>query len=115
MLVAVAVADDFKSSLYMLEVVILSFVTASISFTVSETKAFKPLREITKNVTFLGRLLSCGYCLAYWVSFGLAVIYKPRILNYFWLLDYFLTALVIAWFAGIQWVGMCWVMEKAGK
>jgi hypothetical protein len=26
-----------------------------------------------------------------------------------------LTALLIAWFSGIQWVLMCWVMAKAGK
>jgi len=31
------------------------------------------------------------------------------------LLDYFLTALVIAWLAGVQWVLMCLLMDKAGK
>jgi hypothetical protein len=30
-------------------------------------------------------------------------------------LDYFLTALVIAWLGGMQWIIMCLLMQKAGK
>jgi hypothetical protein len=97
-------------------VIYLSFVTASISFTVTETKLFKPLREwMKKKSTFLGDLLSCGYCFGHWVAFALAAVYQPRLFASWWLLDYFLTALVIAWFSGIQWALMCLLMEKAGK
>lgn len=100
---------------FMDKVIILSFITAAISFTVSETKIFKPLRELTKSVPFLGELLSCGYCIGHWIAFGLTAMYQPKIIEFFWLLDYFLTALVIAWFAGLQWIIMCWFMKKAGK
>lgn len=97
-------------------IIYLSFVTAAISFTVTETKIFKPLREwIKKKSTFLGDLLSCGYCLGHWVAFVLVAIYRPKLFESWWLLDYFLTALVIAWFSGCQWVLMCWLMVKAGK
>ena len=94
----------------------LSLVTASVSFTVSEARLFKPLREWIKNRSSLaGELVACGYCLGHWIAFGLVAIYRPRLFQSWWLLDYFLTALVIAWIAGIQWALMCWFMEKAGK
>ena len=100
----------------MLNIICLSFVTASISFTVTEMKLFKPLREwVKRKNSFLGELLCCGYCLGHWIAFALVAIYQPRLFESWWLLDYFLTALVIAWLAGIQFVVMCWLMEKAGK
>jgi hypothetical protein len=96
-------------------VIYLSFVTASISFTVTETKLFKPLREwVKKKSVFLGDLLCCGYCFGHWVAFVLVAIYKPRLFEFWWLMDYFLTAIVIAWLSGIQWALMCWLMEKTG-
>jgi hypothetical protein len=98
------------------EVIYLSLVTASISFTVTETKLFKPFREWVKGKSaFLGELVSCGYCFGHWVAFGLVAIYRPRLVESSWFLDYFLTALVIAWIAGAQWALMCWLMTKAGK
>ncbi|MCP5006358.1 MAG: DUF1360 domain-containing protein [Planctomycetes bacterium] len=100
----------------MKNVIYLSFVTASISFTVTETKIFKPLREwLERKNSFLGELFSCGYCFGHWVAFTLVAIYHPKLFEVWWLLDYFLTALVIAWLAAFQWALMCWLMEKAGK
>lgn len=97
-------------------VIYLSFVTASVSFTVTETKLFRPLREwVQGRSRFLGALLSCGYCLGHWVAFALVGIYQPRLFEAWWPMDYFLTALVIAWLAGFQWVVLCWLMERAGK
>jgi len=98
------------------KVIYLSFVTASLSFTITETKLFKPLREWVKgrNV-FLGELLSCGYCLGHWVAFALVIIYRPRLLYSWWLLDYFITVLVVAWLGAFQWAVMCWLMDRTGK
>jgi hypothetical protein len=91
-------------------------VCASISFTVTETKIFKSLREwmIQKN-TFFGELLSCGYCFGHWVAFAMVAVYRPKLFKFCWLLDYFFTALVIAWLSAFQWVVMCWFMEKIDK
>lgn len=97
-------------------VIYLSFVTASISFTVTETKLFKSLREwLQKKSVFLGNLFSCGYCFGHWTAFALVAIYQPKLFECWWLMDYFLTALVIAWLSGFQWASMCWLMDKAGK
>lgn len=98
------------------KIIYLSFVTASISFTVTETKLFLPLREWMKGKkSFLGELLSCGYCFSHWVAFALVALFKPKLFESWWLFDYFLTAIVIAWLSAFQWVLMCWFMEKAGK
>lgn len=100
----------------MQQIVYLSFIAASISFTVTEMKPFLPVRERAKaRNSVLGELLSCGYCFGHWVAFALVAIYQPRLFELWWLLDYFLTALIIAWLSGYQWAAMCWLMEKAGK
>jgi hypothetical protein len=97
-------------------VIYLSVVTASVSFTVTETKLFKGFREwLNGKSSFLGDLMSCGYCFGHWVAFALVAVYKPRLFESWWLLDYFLTIIVIAWLAGVQWAVMCWLMDKAGK
>jgi hypothetical protein len=94
----------------------LSVITASIAFTLTETKLFLPLREWTlKKSRFLGKLIHCGYCSAHWIAFALVAIYRPRLLESLPLLDYFLTALAIAWLASIQWILMCILMKKGDK
>jgi hypothetical protein len=98
------------------ETIILSLLTASISFTVTETKVFRPLREWVKGKnTWAGDLFSCGYCLGHWIAFAAVAVYPTRLLYGWGLLDYFLTALIIAWLAGIQWIIMCLLFARAGK
>ena len=100
----------------MKEVICLSFATATLSFTVADAKLFLPLREWAKGKNkFLGDLLCCGYCFGHWVAFALAAIYRPRLFDQWWLFDYFLTVLVIAWLAAFQWIIMCWLMKLTGK
>ena len=66
----------------MKEIIYLSFVPAAISFTVAETKLFKPLREWTiKRSSFFGELLSCGYCFGHWIAFAFVAFFRPRFLN----------------------------------
>jgi len=97
-------------------VTLLSLVNASISFTVSEMKIFRPLREWVKcRNHFLGELLFCGYCVGHWTAFALVAIYRPRLFELWWPLDYFLSALVIAWLSAFQWIVLCWLMQKTGK
>ena len=97
-------------------IIYMSLAVASIAFTISETKLFEPVRKwFDKKSKFIYSLLSCGYCLGYWLSFILTAIYNPKIFNLYWPIDYFLTAIVIAWLAGFQWILMCWLMKKSGK
>jgi hypothetical protein len=96
--------------------ILLSMVTASISFTVTETNIFLSFREWTENKNaIIGELLSCGYCLGHWIAFALVAIYRPQLFQLWWPLDYFFTALIIAWLSAIQWAIMCGLMIKTGR
>ena len=98
------------------EMILLSFVTASIAFTVSETKLARPLRERVKAINpFLGEMLSCGYCFGHWVALALVAVYRPRLFHAWLPLDYLLTALIITWLGAVQWIVMCWLINKTGK
>jgi hypothetical protein len=98
------------------QVLWLSLVTASVAFTLCETALFAGLREWVKGRSvWLGKLACCGYCLGHWVAFALVAIYRPRLFGEWWLLDYLLTGLVIAWLAAFQWAALCCLMEKAEK
>ena len=98
------------------KVIYLSLITASISYTVTETKLFKSVREWIKGKSYyFGELLCCGYCFGHWVSFALVIIYKPRLFVFWEIIDYFLTALVVAWLSAFQWLLMCWLMKKLSK
>lgn len=90
---------------------------ASVSYSVTETKLFRPLRQrIRARSAFLGELFSCGYCLGHWVAFSLVAIYQPRLFESWWLLlDYFLTALAVSWLSAVQWVLMCLLMSTTNK
>jgi hypothetical protein len=100
----------------MKEVILLSFVNASISFTVSEAAIFKRLREwCSGKNSFIGSVISCGYCLGFWTAFILVAVCQPKTFEYWWVLNYFLTALVIAWLSALQWAAMCWLMKITGK
>lgn len=98
------------------QIIYLSFVTASLSFTVTETRLLLPVREWLKGKNpFLGELLSCGYCLGHWIAFALVAVYRPKLFESLWLLDYFFTALVISWLAAFQWAALCCLMDRPGK
>lgn len=94
----------------------LSMANAALAFAVTEARLFRPVREWFKGRSpLLGELFSCGYCFGHWTAFGLVAIYRPRLLVAWWPLDYFLTALVIAWLGAFQWGALCWIMKGADK
>ncbi|MBM3883023.1 MAG: DUF1360 domain-containing protein [Verrucomicrobia bacterium] len=100
----------------MQEILLLSSVTASLSFTVSETRVFRGMRErLMARSPLLGELVSCGYCLGHWLAWALTAVYQPRLFHAWWPLDYLLTGLVIAWLSAFQWAVLCWLMQKSGK
>jgi hypothetical protein len=98
------------------DVIYLSFAVACIAFTVTETRLFHPIRQwMGIQSALLGRLISCGYCFGHWLAFLFTFIYKPKLFFFWSPLDYFVTAMVIAWISGLQWVLMCWFMKETGK
>lgn len=100
----------------MVELILISIVTASISFTVTESKLFKTFREFIKRKSnFFGELVSCGYCFGHWIAFSIVILYDFNVFNTNLIVDYFFTGLIIAWLSAIQWLLMYLLMIKAGK
>ena len=116
MLIAVPDVDWLRMKQILLQAALLSAVTASFSFTITETKILEPFRKwIRGKNEFLSKLFSCGYCMGHWIALVLVGVFQVKIFNVWWLADYFLGIVVIAWLAGFQWAFMCILMEKAGK
>lgn len=106
----------FEESEKVNELLLLSVVVASVSFTVAEARLFSPARRwFQAKAPLLGELLSCGYCLSHWVALILVVVFRPRPTVSWWLLDYFFAVLILAWIGSFQWAMMCWLLDKAGK
>ena len=97
--------EDLIKTIIMDQIIWLSVITASVAFTFTETRLLLPFREwVCKRSKFFGKLVKCGYCTGHWVAFILTTIYKPRLFYCCALLDYFLTALAIAWLGALQWI-----------
>jgi hypothetical protein len=63
-------------------VVILVLPTAAISVTITRASVFEPLRVwVGQNSKWLGKLISCPYCLSHWVSFLMVAIYQPVVIQ----------------------------------
>ena len=51
--------------------VLISLAVSSMSMTVSQTAMFRPFRlRLYARSRFIGKLVSCPYCLSHWLAFG---------------------------------------------
>ncbi len=93
--------------MHYIQLIIISLAIASISYTISHSELFKPIRFfLCKNINWLGKLISCPYCLSHWISFGLMVyIYKMSIWSALGSLDVFIMTFAAITLSAI-WIGM---------
>jgi len=100
----------------MKELVIYSMVVASVSYTISEAAIFRKMRvRICFRNKFFGKLISCGYCLGFWLSFLVIVFFHPVVPLSHTIFDWLFSWLILSWLAGFEWVIMCWLMKVSGK
>lgn len=93
-----------------LKAILFSAISACIAFTISHSQLFGWLRGcLIKCSSFTGDLVTCGYCLGYWITAALLVAFPLRLFNTDPLLDYVLTWLVISWAAGLQSLIASWL------
>jgi len=100
-----------------IKAILLSTIAASISFFISHSQLLERFRHwlficggaekspesFFEHVTyFFHELISCCYCLGYWIAVAVLVIFPVRLFGIFWPVDYLLTWLVISWVAGLQ-------------
>lgn len=81
-----------------IQILILSLAISSTSYTISKTLVFKPLRQLfCKYWNWLGKLISCPYCLSHWVSFGITFFIYKEISFEVILLTFAMVALSAIW------------------
>lgn len=100
-----------------MDILILSIATAFIAFTISETKLFTKFRNaiIARN-SFFGELVSCGYCLSFWIALFFVLNYKIFVIfSNLIVIDIFVSTAIIAWLSAIQWALLNYLMIKIGK
>ena len=62
--------------------IVLSFAAASISFTITQTEVFVPVRNLANKIGHMtGYLFHCFYCMSHWVVLAGVIIYRPVIIR----------------------------------
>jgi len=93
----------------------LSAMVSSMTWTVSKTKIFLPVRkEISRHSKIIGELVECPYCLSHYISSVVVLVslfygILPFLFVPMWMGSIFYT-LTIVWLAAFQWsiLGILW-------
>ena len=107
----------------MLEVVYLGIAASVMSLTVTASELFYPLRSFLRKKlnpestcdSFILGLIKCPFCMGFWISVILTLIYSPQILAGWYPLDLFLTALVISAIASISSGLITWSLTEVDE
>lgn len=76
------------NALALYQVAVLALATAAISLTITKGRIFTSAREwIAGRNKWLGELMSCPYCTSHWVAIVLVAIYRPVIIQQWFLID----------------------------
>ena len=84
------------------KLILLSIVTASVSFLMIQSKLFQFFRNWVKDCP----VFKCGFCFGHWIALALVIGFKYRLFGTHWFLDLLFTTLVVAWLAGFQYTVM---------
>jgi len=94
----------------------LGLASGLISFTISEAKIFEWLRDWIKDKnTFLSDLFHCGFCISFWISTILELLYLPNLFNKIIIIDQILTIFVIALISAFTWGLLCLIFKFTNK
>lgn len=76
----------------MYQVVVLALATAAISTTISKGRIFVSARKwIIERNEWLGKLVSCSYCASHWVALVFVAIYRPILIQQWFIVDFFVS------------------------
>jgi hypothetical protein len=84
--------------MHIIQLFILSLAISAISYTISRTEIFKPIRKLICNRwNWLGKLISCPYCLSHWVSFVMIFYFYKTISVEVFILTFAMITLSAIW------------------
>jgi hypothetical protein len=78
---------------------LLSIITASVSFLVIQSKLFQFFRNYVRECP----VFKCGVCFGHWIALVLVIGFKARFFETHWFLDTIFSTLAIAWVGGIMY------------
>lgn len=88
--------------------------TASLTFTVSESSLFRPVRErVGRWGTWPAKLIQCGYCLSHWLGLLVVLVYEWELLRY--PKGFVLVLFSVIWLSCLQWAILAGLLKWAGK
>lgn len=62
--------------------VVIAIAAASISYTITMTELFAPVRSWSQKLGhMIGYLFTCFYCMSHWVVIAAVLIYRPRLIQ----------------------------------
>jgi Protein of unknown function (DUF1360) len=78
------------------EILAIALAVAAVSTTIAKSSLFTKMREwMLDHFMFLGKLMSCSYCTSHWVAFFFVAIYRPKLIELWWGIDFVLTAFAV--------------------
>lgn len=64
------------------ECLVIAIAAASISYTITMTELFAPVRSWSQKLGhMIGYLFTCFYCMSHWVVIAAVLIYRPRLIQ----------------------------------
>jgi hypothetical protein len=72
-----------------------------ISFTIADMGIFERLRTFANRSKFFGKLIHCHYCLGFYISAIICIIYKPNLINQISVVDQILTYFIVCGISGV--------------
>jgi len=80
----------------MYQIVVLALATAAISTTTAKGRIFASAREwMLDRSEWLGRLVSCAYCTSHWVAMAFVAIYRPMLVQQWFIVDFFVSVFCV--------------------
>jgi len=84
--------------LILINLIIISLAVSSFSYTISQSNLFQPIRFFfLQKFNFIGKLISCTYCLSHWISFLFTSIYFKLISYEFLIISFAAITLSMIW------------------
>lgn len=78
------------------QIIVLALAAAAISTTITKAFIFAPMRDwIFKQNEWFGELFSCPYCMSHWVGFVLVAIYRPVLVEMWFIIDLLISVFVL--------------------
>ena len=95
-----------------MNIVYFGLASGIISYTIAEGEVFVEFRKSVLAISlFFGRLVQCFFCLSFWVSGVICIIYLPNAINQVIIIDEILTWFIISLLSVVVGLVLKWLVR----